>query len=406
MGLDISAHPIDTALFRDRLIPFVQGHGALDDLIERAVAVAAVSHHVNSWGLGAYNVQRAFTGVQRDAAPVVRHAYEKVVSEPNLLAKLFGAKAKTVTEHCEAPDRVPGLPGFDTDLAIWGRPFFIVADDEATALADFERYLALIGQNAEAVDPIAREMIARMEAMRARIPTDTHAGVLAAARAFPDFSTVAKPDGEAAFNAARVERAYRKQVQSWRDIFAARGTKQTFNVDEVDQDEESDEGGERWVQIAGDQRPPPTADELLPSLPHNIVSFAAALLPGWMNRGSNHASFLLDKIGVKTGGLIETPAPLFAPLVKMAPKVGDGLRTTIHDNFSLGGYVAPENVAAFVELLETHKRELSRAWGDHYGDALSPDYIKIIEPARYALKRGFAYLEAAEVYSGPLGMMN
>jgi hypothetical protein len=406
MGLDISAHPIDTALFRDRLIPFVQGQGALDDLIQRAVAVAAISHRANAWGLGAYNVESAFTNAQRDAAPIVVHTYQKTISEPSLLAKLFGAKAKTVPDQYEAPDRVPGLPGFDTDLAIWGRPFFIVADDEAIALADYERYLSLVGQSPDAVDALGRDMIARMEAMRARIPADTHASVLAAAGAFPAFPTLAKPDCEQIFNAARVERAYRKQAQSWRDIFAARGTKQTFNVDDMEHDEEGDEGGERWVQIAGDERPQPTADELLPSLPHSIVGFAAALLPGWMNRGSNHASFLFDKIGVKMRGLIETPEPLFAPLVKEASKVGDGLRTTIFDNFSLGGYVAPENVAAFVDLLEQHKYELSRAWGDHYGDALSPDYIKIIEPARYALKYGFGYIEAAEVYSAPLGMMN
>ena len=406
MGLDISAHAVDTALFRDRLIPFVQGKGALDDLIQRAVAVAAISHRANAWGLGAYNVESAFTNAQRDAAPTVVHTYQKTVSEPSLLAKLFGAKAKTVPDQYEAPDRVPGLPGFDTDLAIWGRPFFIVADDEATALADFERYLALVGQNSDLVDPIGREMIARMEAMRARIPADTHPGVLSAARAFPAFPTLAKPDAEHVFNAARAERTFRKQVQSWRDIFAARGTRQTFNVDDVDQDEESDGGGERWVRVDGNERPDPTADELLPSLPHSIVGFAAALLPGWMNRGSNHASFLFDKIGVKTRGLIETPEPVFAPLIKEAAAVGASLRATIYDNFSLGGYVAPANVPAFVELLDKHKYELSQAWGDDCDGALSSDYIKIIEPARYALKHGFGYIEAAEVYSAPLGIMN
>lgn len=409
MGLDISAHPIDTALFRDRLIPFVQGQGDLDDLIQRAVALAAVRHRAGSWGLGAYNVQSAFADAQRNAAPTVTHSYEKPVSQPSLLGKLFGAKAKTVTESYEAPDRVPGLPDFDTDLAIWGRPFFIVADDEPTALADFERYLALAGQGDDAVDVLGGEMIARMEGLRTRIPADTHAAVLAAARAFPPFPQVARPDGEARFSGARAERSLRKQLQSLREIFAARGTERTFNVDEMQEDEEDDEGGERWVRVdtGATERPPPTADDLLPSLPHSIVGFASALLPGWMNRGSNHASFLLDKIGVKTRGLIDTPEALFAPLVKAAPRVGADLRTTIFDNFSLGGYVPPEKMSAFVEILEQRKHELSRAWyPDEAANFVSPDFVKIIEPARYALKRGYGYLEAAEVYSGPLGMMN
>lgn len=407
MGLDISAHPIDTALFRDRLVPFVQGQGAVDDLIERAVALAAVRHRANSWGLGAYNVQRAFTDAQREAAPKVVHSYERPVSQPSLLGRLFGAKAKTVTESYEAPDPVPGLPGFDTDLAIWGRPFFIVADDEATTLADFERYLALAGQGEAAVDVLGQEMIARMEAMRVRVPTDAHPAVLAAARNFPPFPQVAQPDGESRFSAPRTERALRKQIETLRDIYAARGTKKTFDLEENEGDEE--EGGGRWVRVdtGSDPLPLPTADELLPSLPQSMVGFASALLPGWMNRGSNHASLLLDMIGVKTRGLIETPEPLFAALVKAEPRIGEALHDTIHDNFSLGGYVPPEKLAAFVETLEKHRHELSRAWyPDEAADFVSVDLIKIIEPARYALKHGYGYLEAAEVYSAPLGVMN
>jgi len=126
-----------------------------------------------------------------------------------------------------------------------------------------------------------------------------------------------------------------------------------------------------------------------------------------MNRGSNHASHLFDMIGIRTSGLFETPEPLFAPLVKAESRVGEALRTTIHDNFSLGGYVPPQKVAAFVEALEKHKHELSRAWyPDEAADFISSDFIKIIEPARYSLKNGYGYLEAAEVYSALLGVMN
>jgi hypothetical protein len=183
MGLDISAHPIDTAVFRDRLIPFVQGQGSLDDLIERAVAIAAVSHRANSWGLGAFRAEMDFAEAQRNAAPRTMQRYERPGREPSFIAKMFGAKAKPVVEEFEAPERTPGLPGFDSDLAVWGRPFFIVADDAETALADFERYMALIGEDGAAIDALAHEMIARMEALRARIPADAHPDVLAVARA-------------------------------------------------------------------------------------------------------------------------------------------------------------------------------------------------------------------------------
>jgi hypothetical protein len=221
---------------------------------------------------------------------------------------------------------------------------------------------------------------------------------------------VIQPDQEWQFSAERAERGYRRQIQFWRDIFAARGTEQTFNVDEWEEDEEdepADERGGRWISLDDDdeQRDQPTANELLPALPQSMVSFASALLPGWMNRGNNHASFLFDKIGVKASDLFETPEALFAPLVKQAPVMAEALSSTISGNFELGGYVPPQKVAAFVERLEKHKIALSTAWGEGATE-LSPDYIKIIEPARYALKHGYGYLEAAEVYSGPLGMMN
>ena len=65
-----------------------------------------------------------------------------------------------------------------------------------------------------------------------------------------------------------------------------------------------------------------------------------------------------------------------------------------------------------MDLLAKHERAMVLAF--HKGPAPTPeetkglaeDYIKILEPATYALKNGYGYLEAAEIYSGPLGWAN
>ena len=160
------------------------------------------------------------------------------------------------------------------------------------------------------------------------------------------------------------------------------------------------------------------ADEPLPAreyvrnLPLQMAGFAAELMPGWMSRGYGFASSLFDKIGVKASHVFETPELLFKDLVKDAPEMREALNTTIVENFILGGYVPAAKMKTFVDLLAKHERAMVLAF--HKGPAPTPeqikfmaeDYIKILEPATYALRNGFGYLEAAEIYSGPLGWAN
>lgn len=153
------------------------------------------------------------------------------------------------------------------------------------------------------------------------------------------------------------------------------------------------------------------AREYVRNLPLQMAGFAAELLPGWMSRGYGFASSLFDKIGVKAR-VFETPEPLFKDLVAVVPEMRVALHSTITENFILGGYVPPQNMQSFVDLLKKHERDLILAF--HKGPPptadqmrfMAEDYIKVLEPATYALKKGYGYLEAAEIYSGPLGWAN
>lgn len=59
MGYDVSAHPVDVDLIQDRLLPYVQGEGDIDDLIQDAVRLAQVRFRANAWGLGLVNLAHA-----------------------------------------------------------------------------------------------------------------------------------------------------------------------------------------------------------------------------------------------------------------------------------------------------------------------------------------------------------
>lgn len=84
------------------------------------------------------------------------------------------------------------------------------------------------------------------------------------------------------------------------------------------------------------------ASELVGSISYEIVNLAAQVLPSWQSRGRVWPTALFERIGVDVSHVFETPAALFADLLRDFPMLQEKMRTTIHFNYSLGGYVPPE----------------------------------------------------------------
>jgi hypothetical protein len=399
MGLDISAHAVDAALFRDRLEPFLLDRAPIDDLIDRAAEIRAARTRANAWGLAVTELSHELHAAQRAVAKTT--TITRVVRGKGLagLARLFGAKAKV--ETVEVPETTPGLPGFDTDREVWGRPFFIVGADSAQVIADLDRYLAAAARGEAAVDALVREMLARLDDARTAQLPGLAEHMADTIRAAPLLTTLqlkepVAEEGED-FDVGRYKAAVARQAETWRTAIEAADLDATIEI-------ETDFGPQET-----------SMRDLQAGLPLELASFAASLMPGWMGRGRVYATALLEKIGAPWSDLFEEPAPLFRRLIERAPAVRDRLASTITDNFSLGGFAPPEKVGALVERLEANREALIFAWvepeerphlTDAYVEQLSTDYLKIIEPARYALKHGYGYLEAAEIYSGFLGAMN
>ena len=173
MGFDISNHAIDVALVKERIIPFIRGHGQLDDLIARAARLNCIKHRANCWGLGVLRLGWDISERQRQLG-LKRTVRLTPMRSPGILARLLGRSAPTEFEASQET----GITGFDSDMSVWGRPFFIVADGVEQALDGFDTYLALPDAAPATVDAVALRMIARLDARGKHSPPDYDPAVL------------------------------------------------------------------------------------------------------------------------------------------------------------------------------------------------------------------------------------
>ncbi|MFD4945924.1 hypothetical protein ACFVYE_28270 [Streptomyces sp. NPDC058239] len=310
MGFDTSFHPVDLALIENRLLPYLAGHGQDDgiaDLIARAVEVRKTRFRAKAWALG-----------------VQEYALDN------------------------------GIP-FESQLHVWGRPFFIVGDGPGQIAEDIQRYLAAPGGG---VDAIAAEMVSRLDpALSGRIQPDEDGQL-------PGDDTLA--DGLAT------------------PLRMLRGSAIALRA------------GERSVR-SGDGREFDAARLLTREVPYCVLEFAAALLPGWMSRGRTWPTCLCGDAGIPAEGFT-APTALTGLLREEFP----GLEwptapATIMSNYMVGGLVPATAVTGARAHLVRHHDELKC-------DAL--DVQKIDEAMGVAEHLGVAFCEATEVYSGMEGNLN
>lgn len=389
MGFDISNHAVNTKFLLERLIPALTGTDGLDAFFDRAARICAVADRANQWGLRVVELDHDIRDRQSEAAP------ERVLRRPGKAGFLKRLMGKPAFEEIKVPAMTSGIPGFDSDMSVWGRPFFIVADTVDESLDAFERYLACASSDPSAVDDLARTMIGRLDGQRGRAAPDLEPAVRAVLDTVYPLGDHLSGAGDAGFSSVDIP-ATRQRLTG---LFALyRRAWQLKDTDEVLEDDALDEAG--------------PASEIALSIPYGLINLSAQVLPGWMGRGQVWPTALFDRIGVRVSQLFEQPTALFEPLVRALPALEERFAGTIVENYSLGGYVRPENVAALAALLQRHERDLILAWSesaevtDEEVDEMAADYRKIIEPVTLAQRKGYGFLEAAEVYSGFLGVMN
>jgi hypothetical protein len=396
VGYDISNHPIEPHLIRDRLIPFVMGEGDVDDLIDRAVKVGRVAREAERWGKAVLQLDLTISREQREVAPERIQEFQVPAREPNLFDRWFKRTIPTVTRQQKIPGWTTGIPGFDSDLHYWGRPFFISADSTEDVLSIYQQYLETAPDDSDRLQALIARSIHHLEEQRTFVRSETSPEAIEVLNQFfplsehleleedREYLTQNKLRQRAGQTLHLLREAYQKRDQEVQlPIFGGRQTE--------------------------------TPRRILSSALNEMVNFAAILLPGWMGRGYVWPTALFEKIGVDVSHIFEKPTALFEPLLSELTELHDELHPSIPANFSLGGYVPPDKIGEFVELLHQHKWDLVFAWEEDGADRnlepaqlaeWTPDWLKIVEPATYAQQHGLGFIEAAEIYSGPFGWMN
>jgi hypothetical protein len=249
-------------------------------------------------------------------------------------------------------------------LHLWGRPFFLVVDDTDGALDAYEQYLRATPEQA---DSLAAEQLHALapgltEGVRARL--------------------VAPP--EPAEDALRGELLWRLDIL--RQAVAA-----------VRQ-------GQPQIEAGGRVHDPSAL--LRREVPFAVLSFAAALYPGWMSRGATWPSGLLDEVPLPTRPFFDRPTALLGKLPAGLPAQGWFLYPTIVENFMVGGLTSPSYAGPLRRYLADHQGALLSAQPEGGREELRRELRKIDEALAMAQRKGWAFTEATELYSAAQGQLN
>lgn len=327
MGFDCSYHPVDLAFFEDRLIPSLLGEAPLEPLLKEAVALEKLRYRAKAWALGAV------------------------------------AKIRDVPARNAKADK-PILP-IDSNLHVWGRPFFIEASDPAEVSRYIDRYLA--ARTPAQIDTIAKEVRKRL------VPP-------------LDF----EPDMGAGLPAKKeLEAAVLNNLDVLCEVVAAY------------------KAGKKTITLPSGNEDTPE-HVLMGSYPTIALGFASRFRPGWMDRGLVWPTLLMANARLDTKRFFEPPVPLFGRLFEVFPKLRKAkLRRTIEENYMVGGYVPPERVGELREYLRDESPALlAKPKKEKWEEDAELSLRKLDEALADAEHRGHAFVEATEVYSGPLGMLN
>jgi hypothetical protein len=398
MGFDVSFHPVDLRLIHERLVPYIMGIGSIDDLVEHAVRIARIRHRANAWGLGALKLtedseedldydaleQRLEDGdelsdglddLDEEALALADDLPPESLRDPDApyTEELEGSgiilSPSFADGHRESTARGNGqperLPLVDSDLHVWGRPFFVTAPDPLAVSQVIDRYL---DASLEVADAIAKAELGRLD---------------------PELAAVVslELEGDAPAD-EELAQGIRWKLDLLRRCYQAR------------------RAGQPSVTLLDGEEADPS-ELLAREVPLALLEFAANFRPGWMARGIVWPSVLLLEAELDDAGCFEPPRVLVEPLSRELADVSFFLEPTITENYMVGGYVPPSKVPLLRAHLEKHsERVLARSREAGWEPECKSALRKILEALSDAERRGLGFAEATEIYSGIQGIMN
>jgi len=336
----VSFHPIDLAFFDGFIAPLVAGQKVNPDAFLQQASIL----RRNGWVARRFAIaveQLAALSRPPDADPAasrwqrLRTNLEKIDYRPDELA-------------------LKAAQGFDADLHLEGRPFFIAEGSAEKVAVAVEAYTA--ADSEAAVEKIVREQLSRLDAKLGRDVEPAE---------------IAELSSELTYR-SDVLRLLTKLHELAR--FAREG--RNFAADDV--------------------APRPAAQALPEELPWRALAMHARATPFWIARDVDGLETICRAAGVRAPDCLAPAWRVYAEACDAFPALRDALGLELVRPRDVGAFVAPGEIDQLLQFLAEHgARIISAAARGGEGPMATALLRKIKECAVYAQRRGFGYLEAS-----------
>ena len=338
----VSFHPIDLAFFDELIAPLVAGRKVNP---ETFLLRAAIQRR-NGW------VARRF------AVAIEQLAASFEAPKPDPTASPWQRLRANLERIDHRPDETArrAARGFDPDLHLDGRPFFIVEGSAEKVATAVDAYAA--ADSEAAVARIARNQIALIHAELAHEvePAD-----------IPELGS---------------DLGYRGDLLGL--------------LQQIHELARSAREGGTWVD--GDAAPKPATDVLPHELPWRAVSMHSRIAPFWIARDVDGLETICRAAGVRAPDCLAPAWRVYAGACEAYPALKESLGLEVRRARDVGAFVAPGDVGQLLAFLGDHGARIIGAATRGGEGAMATSLLrKIKECAVYAQRHGFGYLEASGI---------
>lgn len=338
----VSFHPVDLSFFDELIAPLVLGRKVNpEEFLQRAPRIRRNGWIARRFAIAIEEFAAAFEAPKADpgASPWrrLRANLERIDHRPDELARR-------------------AAQGFDPDLHLEGRPFFI-AEGSAEKVANAVEAYA-VADPPEAVERIVRDQIARIDAELAR----------------------------------QVEPADIAELSSdlgYRSDLLGLLTK-IHDLARLARE------GRGFVD--GDAPPRPATEALQDELPWRALSLHACVAPFWIARDVDGLETICRAAGVRAPDCLSPAWRVYAEACDAFPALKESLGLEVRRPRDVGAFVAPGEVGQLLQFLaEQGARIIGAAARGGEGAMATALLRKIKECAVYAQRHGCGYLEASGI---------
>jgi hypothetical protein len=338
----VSFHPVDLAFFDELIAPLVAGRKVNpDEFLHRSVRLRRTGWVARGFAIAVEQFAAAAEPPSADPAASpwrrLRTNLEKIDYRPDALAR-------------------KAAQGFDPELHLDGRPFFIAEGGAERVATAVDAYVA--AESEAAAEKLARDQIGRIDADLAREIGPAE---------IPDLSS---------------DLGYRSDLlrllTKIHDLARSAREGRTFSDDNA--------------------VPRPAAEALPEELPWRAVAMHSRGTPFWIARDVDGLETICRAAGVRAPDCLSPAWRVYAEACESFPQLKESLGLELRRPRDVGAYVSPGEIDQLLHFLADHgARIITAATRVGEGEMATSLLRKMKECSVYAHRRGWGYLEASGI---------